>query len=156
RIDRLAPTMLLDELDTRLRSDGGESLREVLNCGFHRTGTATISVQVRNDWEDRDFKTFCPKVLAGIGSLWDTVESRSIPVRLRRASKAERAGLRKVDGDRIREECQPYRRKLLRLACDVRERLAVTAAVTPESLSARQCDVWRPLLALAAVTGGHW
>ena len=62
--------MLLDELDAQLRSDAGESLRKVLNTGFARTGKITICVGDAH--EDKDFATFCPKVLAGIGRVWDT------------------------------------------------------------------------------------
>ncbi|HEX8944811.1 MAG TPA: hypothetical protein VF785_16845, partial [Gemmatimonadaceae bacterium] len=69
RIDRLRPTMLLDELDAQLRSDAGESLRRVLNTGFARSGKMTICIGDAH--EDKDFATFCPKVLAGIGRLWD-------------------------------------------------------------------------------------
>jgi hypothetical protein len=105
RIHRTSPTMLLDELDTRLRGDGGENLRGVLNTGFHRIGKVTICVGDAH--EDSDFNTFCPKVLAGIGRLWDTVASRSIPIRLRRASKSELVTLKKIRGDRISNECRP-------------------------------------------------
>ncbi len=154
RIHRLSPTMLLDELDSRLRGDSGEALRGVLNSGFHRGGT--FSVCVGDNHEDQDFRTFGPKVLAGIGRVWDTVTSRSFPVRLTRASREELAYLSKIRGDRIDGICLPYRRQLLRWTSDVRERLSVTDAVTPEELGARQSDVWRPLLAIADVAGGHW
>jgi hypothetical protein len=149
RIDRLSPTMLLDELDTRLKGDAGELLRGVLNEGFHRSGKVTICVG--DEHEDRDFSVFCPKVLAGIGRVWDTVMSRSIPIRLARASREELAQLTKIRGDRITEICLPYRRRLQRWAEDAREALRDMDAATPAELGARQCDVWRPLLAIADV-----
>lgn len=154
RIARLAPTMLLDELDTRLRGDGGELLRGVLNTGFHRSGKITICVG--DDHEEKDFATYCPKVLAGIGRVWDTVTSRSIPIRLARASKEELARLDRVRGDRIAEETLDLRRKLARLAIEITPPLAVTDSVTPSELGARQSDVWRPLLGIADVVGGGW
>lgn len=155
RIDRLAPTMLLDELDTRLRGDAGEVLRGVLNNGFQRSG-GKITICVGEDHEDRDFAVFCPKVLAGIGRVWDTVTSRSIPLRLARASKGELARLTKLRGDRIGEACLPYRQKLLRWANDNREALRVSDTVAPGELGARQCDVWRPLFAVADAAGTRW
>src|SRR5262249_17492552 len=142
RIDRCSPTMLLDELDTRLRAEGGEALRGVLNTGFHVRGTVTICSG--DDNEDRGFKTFCPKVLAGMGRLWDTVMSRSIPVRLQRASAAERRQLKKIRGERIGGECLPLRRQLRRLADDLKETLVAADPAVPDKLSARQGDIWRP------------
>lgn len=154
RIDRHSPTMLLDELDTRLRGDSGEMLRGVLNTGFQRSGKMTICTG--DDHIDTDFSTYCPKVLAGIGRVWDTVTSRSIPLRLARASKEELARLTKIRGDRIDETCLPLRRKLLRWSADNREALRVADAVAPAELGARQSDVWRPILAIADVAGGRW
>ena len=154
RIDRLRPTMLLDELDTRLRGDSGELLRGVLNTGFQRSGKVTICVG--DEHEDRDFSTFCPKVLAGIGRLWDTVTSRSIPIRLSRASKAQVATLRKIRGDTIAGVCLPYQRRLRRWVADVTDGLRTIEVVTPGELGARQCDVWRPLLAIAEAASVTW
>jgi hypothetical protein len=154
RIDRLAPTMLLDELDTRLRGDSGELLRGVLNTGFQRSGKQTICVG--DEHKDTDFSTFCPKVLAGIGRVWDTVTSRSIPLRLARANKGELARLTKLRGDRIGAACLPLRRKLGRWAADNRAALRVADSVAPAQLGARQSDVWRPLFSLADVAGGRW
>ena len=46
--------------------EGGERLRSVLNSGFKPAGRMTICVGETH--EARDFKTYCPKVLAGIGA----------------------------------------------------------------------------------------
>jgi hypothetical protein len=154
RIDRQRPAMLLDELDTRLRGDSGEFLRGVLNTGFHRSGRITVCSGDNHD--DKDFSTFCAKVLAGIGRLWDTVTSRSIRLRLERASKAQLRTLRKIRGDRIAAECAPYRRKLRRFADDVLPAIIDADPEVPDALSARQADVWTPLFAIADVAGGHW
>lgn len=154
RIDRSAPAMLLDELDTRLRGDGGEALRGVLNTGFHRLGKVTICVG--DDHEERDFSTFCPKVLAGIGRVWDTVTSRSIIIRMERAAKEELQRLSRIRGDHIEAECRPFRRQMLRWAADNLEGLTEADPEVPEGLGARQADVWRPLLAIADSLGAGW
>ena len=154
RIDRLAPTMLLDELDTRLRGDGGEMLRGVLNTGFHRSGTVTICVG--DEHTDTDFSTFCPKVLSGIGRVWDTVTSRSIPIRMQRAKKGELKGLEKIRGHLINDRLLPFRRRLLRWSVDALEALTAADPQVPDELGARQGDVWRPLLAIADHVGGRW
>lgn len=154
-IDKSAPSMLMDELDTRLRGDGGEMLRGVLNTGFQRAG-GTISICEGDKNDVRDFSTFCPKVLAGIGRLWDTVTSRSIPIRMTRATKAELTGIVKIRGDRIQTATLAYRRRLVRFVDDSRKMLRIADPVTPEKLGARQCDVWRPLLAIADLASSEW
>src|SRR6185437_15691027 len=154
RIDRLSPTMLLDELDTRLKGDSGELLRGVLNSGFQKGGRITICVG--DDHEERDFNTFCPKCLAGIGRLWDTVASRSIAIRIEKASRAELKRLTKLRGDRIKGICEPVRRRLRRWADDTLPLLSDADPDVPEEMEARQADVWRPLLAIADVAGGAW
>lgn len=149
-----SPTMLLDELDTRLRGDGGEALRGVLNEGFQRGGK--IIICVGDDYTATEFNVFCPKVLAGIGRVWDTVTSRSMPIRLERAAKGEIRKLRKIRGDRIDGVCAPYRRQLARWADDHLAEVRELDASAPEELGARQADVWRPLFAIAEAVGGEW
>lgn len=154
RIARAAPTMLLDELDTRLRGDGGENLRGVLNTGFHRSGRVTICVG--DDHEEKDFSTYCPKVLAGIGKLWDTVQSRSIPICMERASREELSKVQRIRGDQIAGQCLDLRRKLLRWASDARPTLRDAEPDIPLELGARQSDIWRPLLSIAEAAGDDW
>jgi hypothetical protein len=58
-VEKWSPSMLLDELDTRLRGENAEILRGVLNSGFERKGRITICVG--DGHEVRDFPTFCPE-----------------------------------------------------------------------------------------------
>ena len=153
RIARLRPTMLVDELDTQ-RGDGFGRLRGVLNTGFHRSGTFTVCEG--DNHKDTDFSTFCPKVVAGIGRLPATVESRSIAIPLKKATRDDLETLKKVRSDRIREECLPYRRKAVRLAQDIREQLRGADPDLPSELGGRESDVWRPLIAIADAAGGQW
>jgi hypothetical protein len=154
RIDRLAPSMLMDEMDTRLHGESGELLRGVLNSGFCRGGRITICVG--DDHEERNFRTFCPKVLSGIGRLWDTVQSRSITIRMEKASRAELEQLTRLRRDRIGRITEPLRRKFTRWASDAREDLNDADPDVPDVLEGRQADVWRPLLAIADAVGGPW
>jgi hypothetical protein len=75
KVNRDQPTLLLDESDTafQTRSDYAELLRGILNTGFERDGSYSMSVPSGNDWEVRDFSTFSPKAIAGIGQLPTTV-----------------------------------------------------------------------------------
>lgn len=153
-IEQRRPTMLLDELDTYLHSDRGEELRNILNSGFARTGRVTRCDGENNDI--RDFSTFCPKVLAGIGRLWETVASRAIPIPMVRATAAERQGLTRVRSDRLAPSCEHLRRQMLRWSRDHIETLRDADPDVPDRLGARQADIWRPLLAIADLAGDAW
>ena len=59
-------------------SDYTEALRGVLNTGFERGGVYTMSVSQGKDSDPRDFSTFCPKMIAGIGKVLPTIH----PVRV--------------------------------------------------------------------------
>jgi hypothetical protein len=91
QIDRSRPTLLLDETDTifnpKMR-DRYEGHRALLNAG-NRKG-ARVSRCLGSSGEIADFDPSCPKVLAGIGTLPDTVTDRSIPIRLKRKSREEK------------------------------------------------------------------
>jgi hypothetical protein len=155
-IEQFSPSLLLDELDTQIkeRSESSEHLRGILDSGFQRGGRRTLCVGDEN--ETRDFRTYCPKVLAGIGRLWDTVASRSIPVHMEKASRAELKRVARIRGDRIGAICEPARRKLQRWADDTRAALIDADPDVPEELDGRTADVWRPLLAIADLAGDDW
>jgi hypothetical protein len=86
KTDRDHPALLLDESDAAFQANReyAEVLRGVLNTGYERDGTYSMCVQVKKDWVPKDFSTFGPKAIAGIGRLPDTVENRSMPIRLKR------------------------------------------------------------------------
>jgi hypothetical protein len=156
KIDAQGPTLLLDESDAAFNSDKeyAEALRGVLNTGHRRGGQASCCVGQGSGITFRDFQTFCPKAIAGIGKLPDTVADRSIPIRLKRKAPGEpveRFRRRTVEGG----------------AKPVRERAAIWAGARgnalrelrpelPDALSDRQQDGCEPLLALADAAGGEW
>ncbi len=85
------PTLLLDECDAIFNprsADKYEGLRALLNGGNRRGVTVPRCVGPKS--AIMEFKVFCPKLLAGIGSLPDTVADRSVPVRLVRKKPDER------------------------------------------------------------------
>ena len=74
KIEQDAPTLLLDEIDAIFTAKGDENkeaLRALLNAGFERR--ATVPRCVGPNHTLREFQVFCPKALAGIGKLPDTV-----------------------------------------------------------------------------------
>jgi hypothetical protein len=90
-VDATRPTLLLDEVDALFApgrsSDRYEGIRALLNAG-HRQGT-TVPRCVGPTNSVVEFKVFCAKLIAGIGTLPDTVAHRGIPVRLQRKTRAE-------------------------------------------------------------------
>ena len=91
KIDSEQPALLLDESDAAFAGEKeyAEALRGVLNTGHRRGGKASCCVGQGTKITFKDFSTFCPKAIAGIGNLPDTVADRSVPIRLKRAKRGE-------------------------------------------------------------------
>ena len=118
KVDAETPTLLLDESDVAFGGDKSyaQELRGILNSGFRRGGRHTINVPgQQSTWTPTDFSVFCPKAIAGIGSVPDTVASRSITIRLQRKRPEERV-------EKLR------RRRAQRLAEPIRARLEAVAS----------------------------
>jgi hypothetical protein len=149
------PTLLLDESDTAFSSEKeyAEALRGVLNSGYRRGGAVSCCVGQGPNISYRDFSTFCPKAIAGIGRLCDTVADRSIPVRLKRAKRGAVERFRERDAEPELSEIAG------RLAawCETKlETLRKARPEIPPELSDRQADVCEPLLAIADLAAGEW
>jgi hypothetical protein len=156
KVDAERPTLLLDESDAAFAgpSEYAEALRGVLNTGYRASGKATVCVGQGTDIVARDFVTFCPKAIAGLGKLPDTVRSRSIPIRLKRRRDDEPIS------PWLTSEPPPEAAKLhARLAAWGEAHVQPLRARRPErpdGLRDRAFDVWRPLLAIADDAGEEW
>jgi hypothetical protein len=108
-IDSDAPTLLLDEMDAATKADReySEALRGMLNAGFRRGGSHRICDTGRGN-AVRDFSVFCPKAIAGIGDLPDTVRDRAIPIDMKRRTSVERV-------ERFRSTKTPHLARPLRV-----------------------------------------
>jgi hypothetical protein len=97
------------------------------------------------------FSTWTPKMLAGIGSLPETIRDRSVVLTMHRKTKAER-----VEKWREREVAlyDDLRRRCVRWAQDHAQALAQADPVVPELASDRAADNWATLLAMADAAGG--
>jgi hypothetical protein len=152
KIAEHAPTLLLDEVDAIYgpKAREHEGLRALLNAG-HRRGSK-VPRCVGATFKLEEFETYCPKALAGIGKLPDTVADRSISIRLARRKRSER-----VERFRTRAAAAaaaPLRERLMQwtAAADLRE----ARPEMPDALDDRAQDGWEPLLALADAAGGDW
>jgi putative DNA primase/helicase len=149
-IEKAAPVLLIDEGDTFL--SGNDELRGILNSG-HRQGGSTLRC-VGDDFEPRAFSTWAPCAIAMIGKLPDTLQDRSVAVRLRRRRPDEAVERLRIDRA---QDLKDLARKIARWVAD--HMVSLSAAddpAMPASLSNRALDNWLPLVVIADVIGGEW
>lgn len=156
KIDRDRPSLLLDESDAAFggEKEYAEALRGILNTGHRLGGTSSSCVGQGASISCKDFSTFSPKAIAGIGKLPDTVADRAIPIRLKRAAhgeKIERFRLRDVncEATRLRSHIEAWCTGMISVLRETRPQL-------PEELTDRQQDGAEPLLAIVDLAGGDW
>lgn len=147
-VEKYNPTLIIDEADTFLRDN--DELRGILNSG-HTKPTAFVIRSQGEDHEPKIFSTWAPKAIALIGELQDTLADRAIVIPLRRRAPGERVTPLRLD--RITDEAETLRRQLRRWADDHAETLADMDPAVPKGLHDRECDNWRPLLAIAELAG---
>lgn len=153
KIDRDHPTLLLDEFDTIWKDREQEPLRALLNAG-NEPGTKVPRCAGANRDELREFNVYCPKALAGIGKLPQTIADRSIEIRLKRKAPGDQvARFRRRE---VVQETEPLRAQLAAWACDLADTLAEARPQLPDELDDRAQDGWEPLLAIADQAGGSW
>lgn len=156
-IGERCPTLLMDEVDAVFGPKTAahhEDLRALFNAGY-RKGTPVLRC-VGDGSRQRvvEFPVFCPKALAGIGRLPDTVADRSVPLRLKRRAPGETVErFRRRDAE---AEAEPLRLSIQSIAGHHVERLADARPELPVELDDRAADGWEPLLAIADLAGSGW
>lgn len=156
KVDAEHPTLLLDESDAAFggEKEYAETLRGVLNTGHRSSGRTSCCVGQGANISYKDFSTFCPKAIAGIGKLPDTVADRAIPIRLKRAVPGER--IERFRPRDVATEARSLREQIETWCASLGEKLKDVRPELPEALSDRQQDGAEPLLAIADVAGGGW
>lgn len=149
-IEAYSPTLLIDEADTFLKDN--EDARGIINSGHTRTSAKIIRL-VGDNHEPKQFSTWGPKAISGIGKLADTLMDRSVILELRRKLPSERVE-RLRHADPIQFEV--FKRQLARFSADAGPAIQAARPIIPESLNDRAQDNWEPLLAIADHAGGHW
>jgi len=96
------------------------------------------------------YSCWCPKVMAAIGRLPDTLADRCIVIRMQRKTTNEECErLRNLEAAKLRRQCA-------RFVLDHAEGIAGARPEVPGNLNDRAGDIWEPLLALADLAGGAW
>lgn len=145
-------TLLFDEIDQvfQRKNEDTADLRAVINAGYIRGAQVLINEHYGKTWKLQAYQVYGPKVLAGIGLLPDTIESRCIPIWLERMPRSvTKLKFRIRKAREISEQI-----KLVISTLEPPEQFPEPKI--PEALNGRQSDIWEPLLAIADWVGGEW
>jgi hypothetical protein len=153
-----SPTLFIDEADTFLAGNG--VMRGILNCGnTWRTAFVVRLAPKRlrghaapetGESALAQYCCYCPKVVAMIGNVPDTIADRSILVRMERKLVTEKcAPLTDFHPEKINSQCAAFaaqRGQEVKDAC--KERI--------EGLNDRAADTFEPLAVIARMAGNEW
>jgi putative DNA primase/helicase len=148
-IQQSHPTLLIDEADTFMQ---GDDMRGILNSG-HTRATAQVWRCEGESRNPKGFSTWAPVAIAKIGTLPETLESRSIVIPMQRKRPDERT---KPIASEDRQAFADLASMASRWAANYAEALAAANPELPSGLFNRTRDNWRPLIAIADSAGGHW
>lgn len=155
-VDSNDATLIIDEVESLSHGekDQRSELISLLNSGFQR-GSLASRVETRNkEFVVTYFNSYCPKALAGIKSIVDTIEDRSFKVPMARKAKSEtikRFNLKTLDSqiEKIREDCFLW---ALRYVGDVSEfYVEMPELQGTKNLDDRMKDILEPLLSIASI-----
>jgi len=149
-VEKFKPCFLIDEADTFLKDN--DELRGIINAS-HRKISAKVVRTVGDNHEPVEFNTYCPKAIALIGKLPETLEDRAILIKMKR--KGPQKSVDKFQFDKVSSDLITLKRKIIRWVADNRDALRKAEPASPDGLSDRAADNWRPLLAVADIAGGE-
>jgi hypothetical protein len=151
-------TLLLDEIEALGHADKEmyAGLLAVLNSGFEQGGSVPrLEKTATGSFQEVSFETYCPRAIAGIKKLADTLEDRSIIIGMQRKlarEKTERFSPTRLDGtaQHLRDRCYLW---ALTHAQDLHEvyEVADTTFSDLDFLDDRARDLWEPLVSITAI-----
>jgi hypothetical protein len=151
-----APTILFDEIDTVFgpKAKDNEEIRGILNAGHRRGAKAGRCVMKGKQVCTEELAAYAAVAVAGLGSIPDTILSRSVVIRMRRRAPGEtvepfRRRLHATEGHELRDGLAEW-------AQQVAPSLAGVYPEMPAGIEDRSADVWEALLAVADAMGGLW
>jgi len=150
-------TFLMDEADTYLgwkTQDKHEDLRNLVNTGHRKGGVVLRTERVAKDHEVKEWPTFAPIALAGIGDLPDTIMDRSIVIAMKRQRSQER--LQPFRQKQARCLSEPIVEKLEQLQDQLMEVLEDYEPEMPPGIVDRPADVWEPLIMIGDIAPHGW
>jgi hypothetical protein len=181
-IEQTRPTLIIDEADTFLQKNNelrgilnsgySESTAYVVRVANEKIQHPASNTQRSSNNQDstseanpeleendgivgglRHYSCYCPKALAAIGRLPETLADRCIVVRMQRKRPEEICErLKKL----TKEDALVLRRKCARVVADHAKAIESMEPVIPDELNDRAADIWEPLLVLAELAGKDW
>lgn len=151
-------TIIIDETDTifgkHADKEKAEALRGIGNSGFKR-GSTVIRCE-GNNFEPKEFRVFCPVVLAGIGTsaIPETIADRSIMIEMRR--KLPHESISEYESDEVELTFGEIRGRLDKWVQENRHLFRPTQPDFPRELNSRARDVWKPILKIAENIDEEW
>jgi hypothetical protein len=150
-------TLLLDEVEAlgKADQDNYAGLLAVLNSGFERGGSVSrLEKTTAGNFQEVSFETYCPRAIAGIHKLADTLEDRAIVIFMQR--KLAREKTERFSSSRLDQEAQALRDRCYLWALTHAADLAAiyegadqVAGLDP--LDDRARDLWEPLVSITAL-----
>jgi putative DNA primase/helicase len=144
------PTVIVDEAES-FQSLDPEKIA-VFNS-MHRRSSAYVDRCVGDDNVPQRFSTWAPLIIACVGELPRTMQSRSIVIGLQRKLPGEQIKRLRLDKP---GELGVLKRKAARWVLDHGARLEAADPEIPAELANRTADKWRPLIGIADTIGGLW
>lgn len=150
-------TLLLDQIDTTMA--GGTEMKAeiegVVNGGYKRNGKR---IKLANDNKTLVYQnTFGPKIFSGIICPFpDTTESRCIPIYINMATNEELKRIIEFDEEEVESESAPILEQLTELESLETTLKAMKVVERPDELNARGKEIWKPLMAIAELSGPEW
>ena len=173
-IQETSPTLLIDEADTFL--ERRDELAGILNAGYRKDNAYVVRVTDAStawtyrradkpefgEWTNErpdgrstaikfaQYSCWCPKVMAAIGRLPDTLADRCIVITMQRKLPGEKcARLRSLNAVELRKRCAAFVQQH-------HDAIANAQPEIPAALNDRAADIWEPLLAIADLAGADW
>ena len=177
-IEEMQPTLMIDEADTALHRN--DELRGILNSGYKRKTAYVVRVANEGPHNDqgratRDesqnlgeagakrkeerrgrvsrlvrYSSWCPKAIATIKHLPETLQDRCIVIEMHRKKHGEACErLPELAGTELRRKCARFVR-------DHGEAIGKVRPGIPVDLHDRAAEIWEPLLVLADLAQGGW
>ncbi|HSY43093.1 MAG TPA: DUF3631 domain-containing protein [Candidatus Acidoferrum sp.] len=162
-----SPTLFIDEADTFMAGNG--TMRGIINSGntrrtayvlrlsksssssnFLQPSTSNIQPVEPADTGLKKYSCWCPKVIAMIGQVPDTIADRSIVVKMARKLTTETcAPLSQLDTADIKAKCA-------RFGLDMAPLIGEAGKIRGEGLNDRAADTFDPLFVIARLAGEAW
>ena len=149
-IEKFKPTLLLDEMEQiREKGERAQILRNLLNAGNRRDAVAIRCAEGGATIER--CTVFCPKAIAAIGSLPDTITDRAIVIGMHRRTREEK--IERFLFQRAEPVARQIRERVVAWAKTNLEMIKQAYLAAPDLafLEDRDAESWAPLFSILAV-----